>query len=183
MAGPTTDSKGQIVRRQEASPADKLAVLIQRMSPEIARALPKHVSADRMARIALTAIRQTPQLGGCDQGSFLGALLSASALGLECNTPLAHAYLLPYGGKVQLIIGYQGMIELARRSGLVTNLYAYAVREGDSFSYQLGLRPDLHHVPSTEPGRPQRPLTHVYAVAHVKGGDPIFVVLSREEVD
>lgn len=67
------------------------------MGPEIQRALPKHMDADRIARIALTAVRTTPKLLDCDQFSFLAALMQSAQLGLELNTGLGQAYLIPYG--------------------------------------------------------------------------------------
>lgn len=164
------------------TPGQKLAGLVQRMAPELSRALPKHVNADRMARIVLTALRINPKLAETSEASFLGAVLTAAQLGLEVNTPLGHAYLIPYGRECQLIIGYQGMIDLARRSGAITNLVAYAVHEGDEFVYTLGLEPTLEHEPSRAADRDRKPVSHVYAVAHQKDGPPIFVVLTWSEV-
>lgn len=185
MAGPTTSASGQIVPRnnngRNVPPAQELATLVTKMAPEMARALPRHMNPDRMARMVLTTIRVNPQLGNCSQASFLGSIMTAAQLGLEVG-PLGYVYLVPYKGQCQLILGYQGMIELARRSGLVTNIYACVVREGDRFRYKLGLHRDIEHEPSDDPERETKPITHVYAVAHYKEGPPDFVVLSRAEV-
>lgn len=75
------------------------------------------------------------------------------------------------------------MIDLARRSGQVLSLNAYVVREGDDFSYQLGLHPDIHHIPSPEANRIKQPVTFVYAVANLQGGGYQFEVMSRAEVE
>lgn len=157
-----------------------LAGLLGRMTPEIARALPAHVKPERMCRIALTALRATPKLHSCTPESFLGAIVQAAQLGLEVNTPLGHAYLVPYKTTCQLILGYQGMMDLARRSGELSAIYAHAVYEADTFAWSLGLSPDLTHVPA----RGDRgELTHAYAVARLRSGDPVFTVLTRAEVD
>ena len=162
-----------------------LVSLLEKMKPAIAQALPKHVSAERVARIALTAVRSNYKLAQCTPQSFLGSLLQASQLGLEVNTPLGHAYLIPYkdgkSGKLisTLVIGYQGMLDLARRSGMVKAIYAYPVFDGDAFDYELGLEPKLKHKPCERPGE----LTHVYAVARLTDGEPIFTVLSRNDVE
>lgn len=187
MAGPQTTGNGQIVKKGPDKKGD-LKSLLLRMSPEIAKALPKHVSADRMTRIALTALSSTPKLAQCTPESFLGAIVQAAQLGLEVNTPLGHAYLIPFEDRrnnrtlCQLIIGYQGMIDLTRRSGSVKAIYAFPVYKGDDFSWELGLNPTIRHVPSTVEHK-DADLTHVYAVAKLEGGEPVFTVLTRSEVE
>lgn len=184
MAGPQTKGNGEIVPRERTkAPEEQLVGLLRRMQPDLVRAMPKHMSADRMMRIALTALRTNPKLAECNPGSFLGSVITAAQLGLEVNTPLGHAYLIPYKRECTLQIGYQGMMDLARRSGMVSAIYAYDVREGDTFSYQLGLNPDVKHVPSDDEGREIKKLTHVYAVAKLKDGEPVFTVLTRAQVD
>jgi recombination protein RecT len=159
-----------------------LGALLKKMAPAMASALPRHMNADRMSRVALTALRTTPELALCTPASFLGSILQASQLGLEVNTPLGQAYLIPYKTTCQLIIGYQGMLDLARRSGLVSAIYAFAVYDGDEFRYELGLTPTVRHVPA-DVSHDAKALTHVYAVAKLKDGEPIFTVLTRAEVE
>lgn len=193
MATPTTDKTGQIVpRTAQQNGEGGLVSLLQKMGPEIQRALPKHISPDRMARIAITALRTGRDLMLCTAPSFAGCVMVAAQLGLEVNTPLGHAYLIarkskylpPDQRECTLIVGYQGYIELARRSGLVSTVYAYAVRDGDDFGYKLGLEPDVHHVPSEDAGREERAITHVYAVAKMKDSEErVFVVLTRAQVE
>lgn len=182
---PKTTKSGEIIPR-ETSSAERMADLLKRMSGEISRALPKHVTGDRMARIALTALRTTPRLTDCTPGSVLGCIMQCSQLGLEPNTPLQHAYLIPRRIKgvytCTLIIGYQGYIELSRRSGLVSGIKGHVVREGDEFEYSEGLVPVLRHVPSQDPDRETRPITHAYAIARMKGLDPEFEVLSLAQI-
>ena len=74
--------------------------------------------------------------------SFIAALMNAAQLGLEPNTPLGQAYLIPYKNKgileCQFQIGYKGMIDLAYRTGQVQMIQAQIVREHDFFEYQYG---------------------------------------------
>lgn len=165
------------------SPADNLAVMLSspRMKAQLAAALPKHMTAERMARIITTEIRKTPALAQCDQQSFLGSVIQCAQLGLEPGNSLGHAYLLPYGKQVQLIIGYRGMIDLARRSGQIISLTARTVRQHDEFDYQLGLHEDLTHKPYE--GEDAGPITHVYAVARLQGGGVQFEVMSHAQVE
>ncbi len=187
MPAPKTETNGRIVPRAPEQKRD-LASLLQAMAPEIARALPKHVNPDRMSRIALTALRTTPKLAQCTPESFLGSIVQAAQLGLEVNTPLGHAYLLPFEDRrnnrviCQLIIGYQGMMDLARRSGSVKALYAFPVYKGDEFSWELGLNPTISHKPAPVEHK-DSDLSAVYAVAKLEGGEPIFTVLTRGEVE
>lgn len=148
---------------------------------EIARALPRHMTPDRMARIVTTEIRRIPKLLSCDVKSLFGAVIQCSQLGLEPGSGLGHAYLIPYGKECQLIIGYRGMIDLARRSGQMISLAGEAVYAKDKFEYELGLEPKLRHIPSTDDDRGA--LVYVYAVAVLVGGGRQFVVMSRGDVE
>lgn len=172
-------------------PARKgIARLLRDHQAEIKRALPRHMDADRMARIATTEMRRTPELMNADTKTLFGAVIQASQLGLEPGGALGHCHLIPFvenRGKpnetttVQLIIGYRGMIDLARRSGQIKSLRARAVYERDEFDYQFGLREDLTHRPYE--GEDAGPLTHVYAVAELCDGGVQFEVLPLAKVE
>lgn len=152
---------------------------------QMALAMPKSMTPDRLTRIVMTECRKTPALLKCAPESFYGAVLQCAALGLEPGSALGHCYLLPFGnGKdkqgrpnAQLIIGYRGMIDLARRSGQIISLQAWTVHAQDTFNYQLGLEPDIQHVPASTADR--GPVTHVYAVA----SGIQFEVMSRAEIE
>lgn len=188
----TTDQLAAVVNPTTtapvAKPKTKAPIIVQQVlsdqfKKQLALAVPKHLNADRMARIAATEVRKNKALLNTEPTSFLGSVMQAAQLGLEPGSALGQAYLVPYGNQCQLIIGYKGMIDLARRSGQVLSLNAYTVREGDDFSFQLGLKPDIHHVPSLEADRIKKPITYVYAVATLKGGGYQFEVMSRAEVE
>lgn len=161
-----------------AARAKTLRDLVHTMGPEIAKALPRHMDADRIARIALTLINTTPGLAACTRDSFAGALMTASQLGLEPG-PLGEAYLVPYGTQCTLIIGYRGYIKLAWQSNQLRNIDAHVVYEGDEFDYEYGLNPVLRH----KPGRQRGAITDVYAVASFINGGSAFVVLSPGDVE
>lgn len=173
---------------QAAEPKTIMAMMANdSVKKQMALAMPKHLTADRLMRIAMTEVRKVPALGKCNVQSFMGAIMQCAQLGIEPGAALGHAYLLPFGnGKAsdglpncQLIIGYRGMIDLARRSGQIISLTARAVYSGDSFSYTYGLDETLDHVPATgERGD----FTHVYAVAKLKGGGIQFEVMSKADV-
>lgn len=148
--------------------------------------LPKHVNADRMLKIALGALRTTPKLMECTTETLFGAIVQCSQLGLEPNTPLGHAYLIPFRNnrknatEVQIVFGYKGLIDLARRSGQIVSISAHAVHENDKFIYAYGLEEKLEHVPAKgERGE----VIYFYAVAKLVGGGHAFEVMSREAVE
>lgn len=160
----------------------------ERIKRQMALALPKHMTADRLARIALTEVRKTPELAECDQSTFLGAIMQCAQLGLEPGAAMGHAYLLPFKNhstnrkEVQFIVGYRGMIDLARRSGQILSIEARVVYTADKFHVSLGLNPDLIHEPDWD--APDRgALRFVYAVAKLKDGGTQFEVMSRAEVE
>lgn len=158
--------------------------------PRIQAVMPRHMSADRLYQIALSAYNTTPRLSQCSASSVLSCVMKCSALGLEPSAVdgLGRAYILPYrngktgGYEATFILGYKGMLDLARRSGEIRDVSARAVYEGDEFSYAFGLEDSLVHVPSTAP-KDGRALTHVYAVAHFKDGGYYFDVMGKGEVD
>lgn len=154
---------------------------------EIVAALPRHVSPDRMLRIAFTSARKNPDLLDCSPESFLGAVIQSAQLGLEPDTPLGHAYLLPFynsktGTKeVNFMPGYRGMMDLIYRVSDHPILAPAAVYEGDEFYYEKGLNPVLKHIPM--PRKTGAKLTHGYCVASFADGRKEFIVMNREEIE
>lgn len=178
----TTDTKGQIVPREKA--ARTLASELMRLKPEIAHALPGHIDPDRMTRVCLTALRTTPNLNKCTLPSFLGSVLQLAQIGLEPNTPLQHAFLIPRkkgsGYECTTMIGYQGYLDLMYRSGKVALIYAEVVRDGDGWDCDKGLNRILVHKPIAPHSAP---LIRAYAVAELTNNHKAFEVLEREDIN
>lgn len=139
--------------------------MLEKYGAEIARALPKHMSGDRLARIALTEFRKAPKLANCDPRSVFAAVIMASQLGLEPGIN-GQSYLIPYGTECQFVPGWKGLIELVNRTGRAT-AWTGAVFEGDEFEWELGDRPFVRHRPCGEDA-PEK-LTHVYAIGRING--------------
>lgn len=142
----------------------KFSRYLDRLKPQLALALPKHLNADRMARLALTQFSINPKLQECDAQSIAGALLTAAQLGLEIGVN-GQAFLVPYKGKATLVPGWKGLVDLANRSGRCT-VWTGAVFAGDDFDYTLGDSPFVKHKPSGD-DNPDN-LTHVYAIGRVR---------------
>ena len=122
------------------------------MAPAIKAALPSVMTPERFSRITLSALSANPKLKECTPQSFLGAMMTAAQLGLEPNTPLGQAYLIPFRNhgrlECQFQLGYKGLIDLAYRSGEVSIIQAHTVYENDEFQYELGIDPKLRHIPA-----------------------------------
>jgi recombination protein RecT len=152
------------------------------MKPQIKNALPTHLKPERFFRIALTLWNNpaNDKLRACEPMSFIAALMTGLQLGLEPNTPLGQAYLIPYGGYVQFQLGYRGMLALAYRTNEYEAIYAESVYPDDDFSYELGLNKKLIHRPSDDPeGEPKG----YYAVYRLKNGGYDFTYWSRMRVE
>ena len=168
---------------QEDPARKSMQQYIKDMEGEIKKALPTVITPERFTRMVLSALSTNPTLGKCTPKSFLAAMMAAAQLGLEPNTPLGQAYLIPYNNKgtmeVQFQLGYKGLIDLAYRSGEVQIVQAHIVYENDRFEFEYGLDPKLVHVPAeSDRGDPIK----VYAMFRTKSGGSGFDVMSIEEV-
>ena len=180
MAGKIQEAAVAVKEQNEGK---ALKGLIKAMSPEVKKALPSMISEERFVRMITTAISSNPDLAKCTQTSFMGAMMSAAQLGLEPNTPLGQAYLIPYQNKgkkeVQFQIGYRGYIELAHRSGQFKAIEARTVYENDEFDYCYGLESDIKHRPAmADRGNP----IAYYAVYKLVNGGYGFEVMSISDV-
>lgn len=164
------------------------------LAPELARAVPAGMDADRICRVVMTELRKSrnakaagiakQSLDDCTHESFAGALLQSAALGLEPGVN-GECYLVPYRDnrrrvvECQLIIGYQGIVKLFWQHPRAARIDAQWVGENDEFRYSKGLSPVLEHIPASgDRGRP----THFYAIVEVTGAQPLWDVFTAEEI-
>src|SRR5262245_21322929 len=165
-----------------AKQIDTVRGWLAQQETEIARVLPKGMTAQRFARVALTAVLLKPELAECSKASFVLAIMEAAALGLEPDSQSGLAYLRPVKGRVQLIIGYRGLIQLAYRHPRVSEIAADAVYEKDLLEVTLGTSPKLRHVPAFGPGG-RGEFIGAYAWARISGGGRPFVYMEKHEID
>lgn len=186
----TGADKAQLAQTARTVAADagigNVKAFFESQKSTLAAVLPKHVGADRMLKIALGALRTTPKLMQARTDTLLGAIIQCAQLGLEPNTPLGHAYLIPFENRskgiteVQIVFGYKGLIDLARRSGQIVSIAAHEVRANDHFEYEYGLDEKLVHRPSMGD---RGEVIAFYAVAKLVGGGYAFEVMSRADVE
>jgi recombination protein RecT len=154
-----------ITELKKLPPGKMVEAFLEDNKAMIAKALPRHVSADRMLVVAQTAVTQTPGLLKCSPESLFGALIKCTQAGLEPNNALGECWLIPYGKDVQFQFGYPGQLKMIRNTGLIGAITPRVVRENDEFSYEYGLNEHCVHRPAmVDAGK----MTHVYLVAHYK---------------
>lgn len=173
-----------------------LAQQIERMQVEYQRAMPKGAEATQLVRDALTCLRTIKKLAECDAASVLGSLMTCAQLGLRPGV-LGQAWPLPFwdknagpvdertkkprgGYRAQLIIGYQGLVELAHRSGRVASLIARPVYANDMFEVDYGLSDNLIHKPNMT--GPRGEAVAYYSIVKFVNGGHAFYVMSHAEM-
>lgn len=144
---------------------------LDKLKPQLALALPKHMNPDRMTRLALTCLSTNSKLQECTPTSIAATIVSAAQLGLEIGVN-GQAYMIPYGKTATFVPGWKGLVDLVARSGRAT-VWTGAVYEGDDFDYQLGDTPYCRHRPQGEDSVDK--LTHVYAIGRVKGSEQAVI--------
>lgn len=155
---------------------------------QLARALPNKMDADRFTRIVLTAVHGNPRLQQCTFKSLVSACLQSAQLGLEPNTPLHQAALIPYWDRdagewiVNFQLMYRGLIALAHRCPKVLSISAQTVYELDEYKVLRGTDNQLYHRPNLEADDPG-PAIFYYAVVHYAGGGHDFQVLTRKQIE
>lgn len=113
---------------------------------------------------------------------MINAFYKCCEYGLDPASSIGHAWLIPYKGVVDLQIGYRGWLKLLFNSPLVANVYSYAVYEDDEFSYELGMNPNIKHIPSKEPQELNK-LIATYGVVKLKNGEAQIRVCFKDEIE
>lgn len=181
---PATNTGTAVAQREQQPPAT-LNDKIRSMEAQFQLAMPKGAEATQLIRDAMTAIRQTPKLQQCEPQSVLGSLMTCAQLGLRPGV-LGHAWVLPFWdykdrvNKAQLVIGYQGLVDLAYRSGQIASLSARTIFENDAYTVEYGLEEKLVHTPLMNGSR-GNPVAY-YAVVRLANGGSTFIVISHDEM-
>lgn len=170
----------QVSTDRRPNPVAELSTFMGKLKGQMSLALPKHMNADRMTRLALTAFSTNPDLQLCTHESIAGSIMVASQMGLEPGVN-GQGYLIPYKGRCTFVPGWKGIVDIANRSGR-SSVWTGAVFVGDEFDYAMGDRPFITHKPGRGLGNADD-LLYVYAVGRVKDSEwPIIEVWSMEKV-
>ena len=106
------------------------------------------VTAARFSQLCIMEINRNPGLQKCSFESVVRCMMQSAELGLTPGGKLGEAYLVPYGDQCTFIVGYKGLINLARRSGQIASINSQLVCDNDVFEYEQGLNPKLVHKPA-----------------------------------
>ena len=153
------------------------------MRSQLGLVLPPHITIERLARLAINAVQQNPDLLRCNRKSLYAAIMRSAQLGLEPDGVLGQAYLIPFKGVVQFIPGYKGLITLARNTGEVSSIRVEAVFHGDHFRVVNHQDPAFEHEPDIDGERTAAKVRAFYALARFRDGSTHFEWMSKREVD
>ena len=175
------------VQRRATTPAEQLKQFLRlpAQADQFKRALPKAVEIDRWMRVLETTISANPKLAECSRPSLMQGAMTIASLGLMTDSVLGEAYLIPFKDKqgiqhAQVVIGYKGLLTLARRSGQISSIEVDLIHENDQVVYRKGDVSELKIEPNwLDPGE----IIGVYAIARFKDGSAQRVVMCRREVD
>ena len=147
--------------------------------------IPKHMTAERMVQVALTAVSRNPLLLECTPESYLKAFIYCGQVGLEPRGP-GGVWLVPYKnnktGKYEAtpITDYRGKIDLALRSGRIKSIRSNLVYEGDTFDFEYGDHKHLKHIPAL---KNRGTILAAYSYATYTDGDFDFEVVPFEDLE
>jgi recombination protein RecT len=158
------------------TPIQRFQGLLEKQKPQMANALPAHLKADRMARLAMTSFTQNPKLLECEPKSVIGSIITACQLGLEIGVN-GQGYLVPYKGVCQFIPGWRGLVDLVARGGRGTVMTGVIYKD-QKYTFTDGARRDLIVHNETDCEDPSD-ITHVYAIGWVKGAEFPIIELWR----
>lgn len=177
-----TNAKQALQKKNNLTPAqrkqDTVRGLLKSMEGEIKNALPAYLPVEKFIRTALTAINSNPKLASCSQESLLAAIMNSAQLGLEFNTPLGEAYLIPYGNKVNFQLGYQGLLKLAYNTGQFKRITAREVRANEAFDFDYGTG-EITHKPCLTGDSGD--VIGYYAIYQTKDGGQDVFYMSKDD--
>lgn len=158
------------------NPVVAFSNFMDKLKPQMALALPKHLTADRMARLALTAFSTTPKLQECDPKTIAASIMTAGQLGLEPGVNGA-GFLVPYGRTCTFVPGWKGLVDLVSRSGRGA-VFTGVIFKDQEYTFIDGARRDLIIHNETDLDSPED-ITHAYAIGWVKDASMPIIELWR----
>lgn len=180
-----TDQKqpGQeVATAKTPSKMTQLRTGLEAMAGELKSSLPANISPDKFISTAITGIRTSKdpkKLLDADRRSLYNAVQTAAAYGLVLDG--REAALVPFKDQVQFMPMVQGLVKLARNSGLISTIIAEVVYSKDRFSYKIGVDESPIHEPdwfADDRGEP----VGVWALVTLSDGSKIHAIMPKKRV-
>ena len=177
--------KSPAINPKGGSVSGQFMALLEKYKLQISMALPKHLTPERLIQVATAVLTKNPELYKCTPQSVVGAVMESSILGLDPTPEFGQCYFVPYYNsktktlEAQFQLGYRGMISLAKRTGEISNIFAYVIHENDDYEIELGINPVIKHKPNLDnPGK----MIMAYAVVIFKDGSKQFEVMTKRQI-
>lgn len=166
-----------------------LVQVLHKRADQLVPFLPEGGSVDAVAHAVQLAALKNPQLNAAVPSSLIVAVARGLRAGLDIGeewhllTFRNKALSVKHGRDVYDVVGhadYKALAHLAIASGAVRFVDPHVVREGDEFSYELGLEKRLTHRPvATKRGK----ITGAYVVLSLAFGVREFHYMDVGEID
>lgn len=170
----------------ERTAAPTIRDLVQAQQAAIEVQLAGAFNSAAFVRAAISEISKSPGLQQATSQSVLGSIMLAAQLKLEIGPALGHFYLTPRKDKgVQVcvpIVGYQGLIELAYRSGRIGKIETFLVREGDKFDYGANSERGRFFDWSPADYDETRDWTGAVVTASITGGSTVWAYMPKDKI-
>jgi recombination protein RecT len=163
-----------------------MAILRGAKLAELTKVCGRAATAERLIKLFAMAASRQRDIFKCSWISVMDCMTRCAELNLFPGT-VGSVYLIPFRNghnnnqyELQFILGYRGMMTLARRSGQITSIDANVVRDGDVFEFEYGIQPIFRHKPM---GDQARKVTHAWALAQFKDGGHQLAVMTLGELN
>lgn len=154
-----------------------------------------NIQPEKFMTLTLNAVKRMPKLLECDPKTLFGSIMVAAELGLEPNTVMGYAHILPYkrkykeGGQwkeileAQFQIGYPGWLEIMYRNPKIESIDTGVIYENEEWTFDKGKREPFSHKP-LPPNKRGKDWVAIFAIAWLKDAvKPKVIVLYKEEID
>lgn len=187
--------------RKELPPLVKLGNQLEQRADEFRKALPSHISPDKLQRTIITAAQNNPDLLTADRQSLITSCMKAAQDGLLLDGREAALVIFNTREKGQdgqwysrKLCQYMPMVYGLRKKitqsgevvSLQTGLVYRAEMEAGAFIYEVGMEPPIRHRPMLD--LPDEELTDdrivaAYSIAKMKDGTVSAEVMRRGEIN
>ena len=186
------ENRQNALLKKEPTQNQIIAGIVDRMKDQWAKVLPKILTPERFARVVLTCINKDKVLAEAmmtpsGKSSVLSAFMKCAEMGLEPDGRRAALVAFRKGKAngaeqqydITLIPMFQGLAELAMRSGMISSIHADKIYENDKFSWNIGVieehRPDF--------SAPRGNVYAYYCRIRFKDGSFTDEVMTKDEVE